>query len=114
PKIQEYWAAVDSTEIGEKLTTNVKNLISAKLTKEMATRWARCYSYYYGIDPSGVHGSSQVLRQGEQGELAAIRINHVRALANTLVNIVTASKATWTPKATNVDSQSIKDCELAT
>lgn len=113
PAKYEYWAKAASTEIGGNLVDRVQSYASAGIVKEMTGRYARAYSYYYGIDPSGVHATSMVLRKGEQDELAAVRVNHSRALVRTLNNIVTASKAVWVPKAINLDHQSIKDCELA-
>lgn len=108
-----YWASVHSSLIGEKLVGRVQEAGTGELTKGMYDRYARAYQYYFGIDPGGVHATSQVLRGGEQGELALVRVNHARSLVNTLLNLIVAPKIVWTPKATNVDYDSVRECELA-
>lgn len=111
--LQQYWANFPAEELGEQLSNRVQNYGSATLTSGQYSRYARAYQYYFGLDPSGIHATSQVLRGGEMGELAAVRVNHCRSLVNTLLNLIVAPKIVWTPKAVNIDYQSVRECELA-
>lgn len=109
----EYWAAASREDIGDKLVSRVEKYGTSQLTKSVSERHGREYQYYFGLDPSGVHATSQVLRKGEQGELAAVRVNHARPLVNALLNLIVAQKLVWQPKATNIDYDSIRECEFA-
>ncbi len=109
----DYWASVPSDQIGEKVRTKVEGYGSQKLVSSMRGQYSRAYEYYYGVDPSGIHATSTVLRGGDQGELAEMRVNHCRPLVNTLLNLIVAPKIVWTPKAVNIDYASLKACKLA-
>lgn len=109
----KYWAASPADEIGDEIKSKVASAGTASLSRNVTDRYSRAYQYYFGIDPSGVHATSQILRAGEQGELAAIRVNHTRALVNTLLNLIVGPKLIWQPKATNADAESLRECDLA-
>lgn len=83
------------------------------MVRALNERLYRAYRYAFGLDPSGIHATSQVLRGGEDGELAEVRVNHSRALVNTLLNLIVAPKIVWQPKAVNVDYDSVRECNLA-
>ncbi len=111
---QTYFAAVSRDEIGDQLHRRVDSYAKAKsVTATINERLALAYQYYYGLSPSGVHSTSQILRGGEQGELAEIRVNHSRSLVNTLLNLIIGPKLVWTPKATNRDYDSLRETALA-
>ena len=85
PSELQYWAALaDPEEFGRKVLERVDKFADLRLVQGVNSKHARAYQYYFGMDPSGVHATSQVLRGGEQGELAEIRVNHARPLVNTL------------------------------
>ena len=107
-----YWASLEDVALGEKLVARVKNYGEAQLTRSLNERLYRAFQYYYGFDPSGVHATSQILRGGDVGELAEIRVNHSRSLVNTLLNLIVAPKVVWQPKATNIDYDSLRETEL--
>lgn len=76
-------------------------------------RTERAFRYYFGLEEGGVHATSEVLRGGEQGELTEIRVNHSRALAQTLFNLIAAAKVSWQPVATNNDYSAASQAVLA-
>lgn len=109
-----YFAAVSSDEIGGKLHSKVEAYgATGTITSSVTSRIGLAYRYYFGQNPDGLHATSQVLRGGEQGELAEIRVNHSRSLVNTLLNLIIGPKVVWTPKATNRDYESLKETALA-
>ncbi len=107
-----YWASLEGPELGEKLYQKVEEYASDSLVTGQHQRTARAYQYYFGRS-GNTHATSQVLRGGDQGELAEVRVNHSRSLVNTLLNLIVAPKLVWSPKAVNIDYQSLKDCEFA-
>jgi hypothetical protein len=109
----QYFAALSTDKIGQALYAKVTERKDDLYSKEYDLRNRRAYQYYYGIDPSGVHATSGVLRGGEQGELALTRVNHSRALVNTLLNLISAAKVIWQPVAVNTDYSSAGEVELA-
>lgn len=112
---EKYWATLQGEEFGSALSDRLED--ADPLNKQGGGRAGvvrRCYQYYYGVDEdSGLHGSSQIIRGGEQGELAKVRVNHARSLVNTLQNLITSSKLVWSPRCVNVDANSIKQVRLA-
>jgi hypothetical protein len=108
-----YWASLPRDQVGKHLETKSQEYNSDRLVESVYERMYRAYEYYYGFDPSGIHATSQVLRGGDQGELAEIRVNHSRSLVNTLLNLIVAPKLVWSPKAVNIDSASLQACELS-
>lgn len=111
--LDQYWAALSTDEIGEQLQAKVDAHNADSLITSLGQRWSRAYNYYFGLDPSGVHATSRVLRGGDAGELAEVRVNHSRSLVNTLLNLIVANKLVWQPKAVNIDYDSVRECNLA-
>ena len=109
-----YWVNEDDEKLGRALATRVEDYGKGALTKEVLERCARAYSFYFGLSPeSGAHETSLIVRAGDQGELAKIRVNHARSLVNTLRNLITSNRLVWQATATNVDYDSLRAVELA-
>jgi hypothetical protein len=108
-----YWATLGEDDLRPHLLSRLEIAKANSLTSTLFERYARAFRFYLGFDPAGVHATSQVLRGGEQGELALIKVNHSRPLLNTLLNLIAAPKIVWQPKAVNVDYESIRECKLA-
>lgn len=113
PRLEPYWCSLPADKLGERLLTKVQEFEELKLTGVIRQRDARSYSYYYGLSPSGVHATSHVLRGGDEGELAEVRVNHSRSLLNALLNLITAPRLVWQATATNADYDSLRETELA-
>lgn len=110
----EYFAAiVDSDEFGERFSSKIQEYRAASAVQTVVERQEKAYQYHFGLSPEGVHLTSGVQRDGAQGELATVRINHLRANALTVLNLTTAPKLAWKPTGTNADSASTKAAFLA-
>ncbi len=107
-----YWVNYPPEEFAKAAASVIGDVTNDQFLGYRRTLEARSYLYYYGINPSGIHATSQILRGGAEGELALIRINHARSLVNTLVNLITASKLVWVPKGINTDYDAVLQCEL--
>jgi hypothetical protein len=111
----EYFASptLDPGTYGANLYRKVEEYSSWTQTSEIMRRTERAFLYYFGLEYGGVHATSEVLRGGEQGELAEVRVNHSRALAQTLYNLIGAAKVSWQPVATNNDYSAASQAVLA-
>ncbi len=99
-RTDRYFAAAPPSEIGESLINRFVQEAESKTG--FGGMYALAYSHYYGHEMgSGV--TSRILRGGEQGELAAIRINKARSLAKSLHSLITGPNATWRATAVSND-----------
>jgi hypothetical protein len=113
PSKDVYFASFEEREFGSKILAKVEQTDNDEVTSELRSKLSLATKYYYGFDLSGIHGTSSISRGGEEGELAVYRVNHARALAQTLLNLVISQRVVWVPKATNVDYESLKQVEVA-
>lgn len=113
PVPDQYWATLDSELAAEKVVTKVQNYAQAEQFAAVAERQLLAWQHYFSISADGTHLSSQVLRGGDVGELAEVRVNHSRALISTLLNLIVSNAVIWKPKAVNGDAASTRQCELA-
>lgn len=115
PRDTTYFAAeLEPDDFGERFAAKITEYREASAVKDVFLRLSRAYNYHFGTDASGVHLTSGVTRSGEVGELAEVRINHLRANSLTTLNLVVGPKISWTPVATNGDSASTKQAYNAT
>lgn len=110
---QEYFASAPPEDVGQKILGRLTAYESHKGIEQIYSRWYRAWRYYYGYDSNGFHVTSAIARGGEQGELAETRVNHARALVNALLNLITAPKFVWTPRAASMDYESAQQTYLA-
>ncbi len=109
-----YFAAPEEKDVAGKILQKVSAYGEiSELTGSIRQRLATAYRYYYGFDSEGSHVTSAIHRSGEQGELAKYRVNHARRHVNTLLNLVISQRVVWQPKATNIDYDSVRQCEIA-
>jgi len=114
-RAQDYFAAlVKPEEFGKQLSARIQEYRSAQAVTVIQERIEKAYQYHFGISPSGMHLNSGVQRAGEQGELAEVHVNHLRANALTVLNLTVGPKISWVVTATNSDSASTKQAFAAT
>lgn len=112
-KPSAYFAEAPREQIGQKLIERIDRYDKNSLVTQVGDRLFNAWRSYYGFDEEGFHLGSQVGRGGEQGELTIVRINHARALVNALLNLIIAPKFVWTPRAANIDYDSVRQTQLA-
>lgn len=113
PAESQYFATAKHSSIGERLISKVQDYDNDKSAAHLSSVIHDAYLYYNGFDPDGFHGTSAIHRAGEQGELAAFRVNHARALVNALKNLITGQKIIWRPKAASFSAEAVREVELA-
>lgn len=110
----KYWPSEEEPELlGKYIVGKVADYRETTTVNEILSKQAQAYRTYFGFNSMGQHATSGMLSGGEQGELAEVRVNHARALVNTLVNLVASAKTVWDAKATNNDWDSVGQCILA-
>ena len=108
-----YFAVLPREEIGERLTGLISSYATDSVVQAVRARQARAWSYYYGYSDLGWHGTDQVTRGGDQGELAVMRVNHSRSLAQALTSLITTQKYVWQPQAAGYDWASFQQTKKA-
>lgn len=102
--VNRYFAAASKEELGqalvERLLTNRRR--SKNSAKGRADILSLAYGHYYGSQ-LGDGSTSEVLRDGQQGELARVRINKARRGAQALLSLLIGPRFTWRPQASNAD-----------
>lgn len=114
PNLAElYFAAAPQEKVGLKLKERLDKYEDHTLVSQINSRLKLAWQYYFGYSPEGFHATSAVTRAGDSGELASIRVNHSRALVNALLTLITNQKFVWTPRAVNIDYNSVRQTQLA-
>lgn len=106
----KYFAGAERKSIGERLWARFDKCLSDP--NDQRFLYANAYEHYYGLE-AGAGITTGVTRKGEQGELAAVRINRSRVLARAFHALVTAAQVTWSPHARNGDAGAAKATTLS-
>lgn len=109
----KYFATEPPEELGPKLVEKTQQYRYDTGVQQIDGRMAHAWRYYYGYDPMGFHATGHVARDGMQGELASIRINHSRSLVQTLLNLIVAPQFVWNPRAGSMDYDAVRQVEAA-
>lgn len=110
----KYFAAAAAADIGAEVQKKVDTYYSWTETSEIARRLERAFRYYFGLSSWGISSeTSEVIRGGDEGELAQVRVNHCRALAQTLYNLIGGLKIGWIPVASSEDYDARSQAILA-
>lgn len=68
---------------------------------------------YHGAYYTGSAGAHRITFGGEQGELAQIAVNHIRNIAQHIITMITTNRPAFQARATNTDSKSLIQANLA-
>lgn len=105
----EYWAAVDVTEIADNILDKVDKYYKYLAQSGRLDLYRRSWTYYYRPRLTG----GMLTPVGQQGELTAISVNHYRNLLLHLETMTLSQRAAFEPRATNSDVESQSQVILA-
>ncbi len=110
-----YWASVPVADgFGSLLADRIDGFYQAAETSGHIDLLRRAYNMYHGLDPVGrTHAASRSALGGDAGELIQLQINDFRNLCTHILNMITQSRPAWDPRATNTDSDSLRECQFA-
>lgn len=110
----QYWATAAPEDIGQELMAKVDTQAASDTAlSRQRDMYYRAALYYFGRSSSGMGISQAMTRGGDNGELALVRVNHARALVQTLLNLILSAKVIWDAQANNKDYQSRAQTILA-
>jgi hypothetical protein len=101
----KYFATLPKEQIGNELISKVKDYNEYLLNSGLIDELRRSYAAYYG--------DSTIQDAGVQGELKKMRVNNYSNLIKHILNMVTANRPAWEPRASNSDSKSQSQTILA-
>lgn len=106
---QDYFAIRPKDELASDLVRKSDLYYQYLRTSKLFDLWSKAYTYYY---KASVH-AGEVLATGENGEYAALYINHQRNILQNLLNLTVSQRPTWQARATNTDFKSQVQAKLA-
>lgn len=110
---RQYFASLPTDEFNRALRDKLRQAGESRYFRQLIDRAHTAYLHTFG-DDWGLGDTSRVLRNGDRGELAQIRINNAPAFARAQHALVTAAKVAWRPVATNEDASAQAANILAT
>lgn len=109
----EYFASRDAQDVASTLMgkTNdwFNSLESNGYLDKLRTMWAAYHGVYY----NNVSDSHTISFSGEQGELVQMGINHMRNLAQHMLNMITSTRPSMQARSINTDYKSLVQTKLA-
>lgn len=108
-----YFAAKPAEEtaavLAQKSNQWFRSLDSSGYLYKLRTMWAAYHGAYYDNNAN----SHSIVFGGEQGELTQIAVNHLRNLAQHMLNMITSTRPMMQARAINTDYKSLVQTKLA-
>jgi hypothetical protein len=112
-KYNIYFAAKEPKDVASVLMGKTddwfRSLEANGYLDKLRTMWAAYHGAYY-TDSANSHSISFA---GEQGELAQMSVNHLRNLAQHMLNMITSTRPAMQARSTNTDYASLVQTKLA-
>jgi hypothetical protein len=104
-----YFANLPIEEIGQELENKINNYYEHIVRTGRLELWRKSHRQYY----AGYYTKSEILHEGEQGELRSIVVNHYKNLLTHLQVMTTHQRPSFDPRAINSDYKSQSQTLLA-
>jgi hypothetical protein len=108
-----YFASKDAADVSNILIGKADDWFRSLETNgyldKLRTMWAAYHGAYYS-DNSNSHSISF---SGEQGELVQVSVNHIRNLAQHMLNMITSTRPAMQARSINTDYKSLVQTKLA-
>ncbi|MCP4905984.1 MAG: hypothetical protein GY910_13490, partial [bacterium] len=109
-----YWAAESKEDLAKSIASKAVEYYESLSATGRIDIFRRSVRTYYGLDPEGAwKTSSAVTYGGDQGELAQLRLNSYRNLAEHLLTMTTGSRPAFSARAVNNDQAAMAQSQLA-
>jgi hypothetical protein len=114
----EYFAAARPEDIGDELSKKVDSYYSYLTSASIVNLWRRSYYAYYGLlsDSSltgfGLFAVGTIRAGGLLGEIASIKVNHLRNLLQHILVMTTQDRPALKCRSINSDSQNLSNAYL--
>jgi hypothetical protein len=112
--LPKYFAALPSDKAASELLTRARTFYQFNYDNGYLNKIRKMWLAYFGLDGEfSNHDSHSIKFTGEQGELAAINVNHFRNLAQHIYVMITSNRPTMEARAVNTDYKSLSQAMLA-
>ena len=114
----EYFAAASSEEIGSALQAKIDIYYAYLTGAALVDLWRKSFYAYYGMIPQsamtgfGMFAIGTIVAGGSEGELAKVKINHLRNLITHQLTMTTGNRPALECRARNSDSKSLAQATL--
>lgn len=109
----EYFAKLPTDRVGGEIKNQIDKFYDFMNGSGIFKRQYKASMHYFGVSPSSNNSTESVRPGGKNGQLALVKINHLRNLAQHLIQLTTSQKPSPDPIATNTDAKSQQQCTLA-
>jgi hypothetical protein len=113
-----HFASAPIEEIGERLAGKVSDYYAYLTSSALADLWRRAFYSYYGLIEDtalsgfGIFAIGRIRQSGVEGEMASIKVNHLRNLITHLLVLTTQQRPQLKCRAINSDSESLSQAYL--
>jgi hypothetical protein len=109
-----YFAAVPTEDVGPYVLNRVMQWDEYLSNSGMLSLLRRSYRAYYGYATNDFwHQSSNIVFDGEQGELALMKMNDYRSILTNFLSLIMAQRLNFDPRAINNDTESLAQTIVA-
>lgn len=108
-----YFAAKSADETSEILVAKSQEWFQSLDTSGYLTKLRTMYAAYHGSFYEDSGDSHSIVFGGEQGELTQLGVNHIRNLAQHMLNMITSTRPMMQARSTNTDYKSLVQTKLA-
>lgn len=106
---QTYFANLAGEELGGALFKKINDYREYLYSSGQLVLWQNCFDAYYQEFYSG----GQNTKSGNQAQYTNSKINHFKSILDRLQSVISQQRIKWSARATNSDSQSLKQTILA-
>lgn len=108
-----YFAAKNAEDTANDLLSKTQDWFNSLETNGYLYKLRSMWAAYHGAYYSSNSDTHQIVFGGEQGELAQIGVNHLRNLAQHMLNMITSTRPTMQARSINTDYKSLTQTKLA-
>lgn len=108
-----YFANLPNDTVGDRLMQEVERHYRFMLGSGVYTRLWDSHLNYHGVSPRSLASAHSIQRGGKNNQLALMKVNHYRNIAQHMLQLTTSQKLAPIPIATNTDAASQEQVTLA-
>ena len=112
-KNKTYFAARDPKDTASVLMAKTNDWFTSLESNGYLDKLRTMWSAYHGAYYNDSTDSHTITFGGEQGELVQLGVNHIRNLAQHMLNMITSTRPTMQARSINTDYKSLVQTKLA-
>ncbi len=109
----KYFASQESRQTAENILHKANVWYNELYNNGYLSKVREMWMAYHGAYYTSVNGAHRIVFGGEQGELTHLAVNHLRNIAQHILQMITANRPSFQARATNSDYKSLVQTKLA-